>query len=140
MKNLFSLLLLVIVFAGCSKDDARTQNPYLPNYNFEVNINLELPLYAQLNFPSNPMRIFPEGGGINGIILMNTGGAFVAWEATCPNQPITSCSLLELNGVNALCPCDNVEYSLYTGYGAAQYPLKQYRVEMISSTYIRVSN
>lgn len=140
MKKIILFLLFLSVLPGCDKDDVRFRNPYLPDYNFSITINLDLPSYSQLNFPSNPVRIFQVGIGINGLIVMNTGSGFVAWEATCPNQPITECSILELNGINALCPCDNIEYSLFNGIGPAQYPLKQYRVEALSPTLIRVYN
>lgn len=140
MKKLILLLVFVTILQACDKDDAIRQNPYLPDYNFAVDINMELPLYSPLNYPSNPLRIFQEGAGINGLIVMNTGSGFVAWEATCPNQPITGCSLMEIQGINALCPCDDAEYSLFNGIGPGQYPLKQYRVEVISQTYIRVYN
>ena len=140
MKKIILLLFFISILPGCSKDDHRSQNPYLPDYNFSIDISLDLPSYSQLNFPSNPVRIFQTGIGINGIIVMNTGGGFVAWEVTCPNQPMTECSILEINGINAVCPCDNVEYSLFNGQGPAQYPLKQYRVEVISPSLIRVYN
>lgn len=140
MKKFILLLLFVSMLPGCSKDDYVRQNPYLPDYNFSLDINLEFPSYSQLNFPSNPIRIFQAGQGINGLIVMNTGSGFVAWEATCPNQPITECSILEIDGINAVCTCDNVEYSIFNGLGPAQYPLKQYRVEVLSPTYIRVYN
>lgn len=140
MKKLLLLLLLITFLPGCSKDDVIRQNPYLPDYNFQIDINTELALYVPLNSPSNPIRIFQAGVGINGIIVMNTGSGFVAWEVTCPNQPISECSILELNGVNAVCPCDNVEYSLFNGVGPGQYPLKQYRVDVINPTNIRVYN
>lgn len=140
MKKIVLLLFLVSIISACDKDDVRNQNPYLPDYNFSIDISLDLPLYSQLNFPSNPVRVFQTGIGINGIIVMNTGSGFAAWEVTCPNQPITECSILEINGINAVCPCDNVEYSLFNGQGAAQYPLKQYRVQVINPSIIRVYN
>lgn len=140
IKKLIFLLLMVSIVPGCDSDDSNRRNPYLPDYNFEIDINLELPLYRELNFISNPIRIFQAGQGINGLIVMNTGGSFVAWEATCPNQPITDCSILQIDGLNAVCPCDDAAYSLFNGVGPKEYPLKQYRVEIISPTYIRVYN
>lgn len=140
MRKIIILLLLISVLPGCDKEDFRNQNPYLPDYNFSIDINLDLPSYSQLNYPSNPVRIFQTGIGINGIIVMNTGSGFTAWEVTCPNQPMTECSILEINGINAVCPCDNVEYSLFNGQGPAQYPLKQYRVEVLSPSLIKVYN
>lgn len=142
MKRIFSIVMLAaIVFTGCSKDDDnRNINPHLPNYNFSMNIDLELPQYSTLQFPGNAM-FANQLGAINDVIIMNTGSGFTAFEATCPNQPITECSFMDIQGINAVCPCDEAEYSLYSGLAAGkQYPLKQYRVTEVSPTYIRISN
>jgi len=73
---------------------------------------------------------------------MNTGGGYKAFEASCPNQALSSCSVLQIDGILVKCPCDNVEYSLFTGDATTkvEYPLKQYRVEVLSATMIRVYN
>jgi len=140
-KYIFFLFLLPLFFA-CSSDDFRNNNRYLPNYNFSKDIDMSLPLYSNLQFTGNPVRITDAGIGINGIIVMNTGSGYSAYEASCPNQNLTNCSVLQIDGINAICPCDEVEYSLFTGQASAdvEYTLKPYKVEIISSTYIRVSN
>lgn len=128
-------------FAACSSDDYNYNNPYLPNnYSFSLDLDLNLPAYSPLQFTGNAVLI--SGYGIHGVIVMNTGGGFNAYEATCPNQNISSCSDMEINGINAVCPCDDVEYSLFTGLPDAdlQYSLMPYRIEILSSTYIRVYN
>jgi nitrite reductase/ring-hydroxylating ferredoxin subunit len=56
--------------------------------------------------------------------------AITAFDAACPNQAISSCSTMTLKGINVVCACDDAEYSLFTGQGGKQYPLKQYRVEV----------
>jgi len=142
----YILLLLVLPFVfSCDKDENSNNNPYLPNYNFSLDINMELISYQELMYPSNPVYIGQAGIGINGIIVMNTGNSFVAFEASCPNQQLSACSVInedDLNGVNAVCPCDQVQYSLFTGLPTtpAEYSLKPYRVEQLSSTMIRVYN
>lgn len=139
-KYMFLLLLLPLLF-GCENDDYSNNNRYLPNYNFSIGIDMGLPLYSELQFTGNPVFINQAGIGINGVIVMNTGGSFTAWEASCPNQELSSCSRLETNGINAVCPCDDAEYSLFTGLAPnKEYSLKPYRVEVISSTYIRIYN
>ena len=64
---------------------------------------------------------------------------FNAFDAACPNQAISSCSTMTINGINAVCGCDNSEYSLFTGQGPLQYPLKQYRVQ-VNGNVLRVYN
>jgi len=143
MKKYILLLVLISLLPGCDKDDYRSNNRYLPNYNFSVDINTDLPLYNQLNFVSSPVVIYQDGVGINGVIVTNTGGgAFTAFEASCPNQDLSSCSALTLNGILAKCNCDQVEYNLFTGLATTkvEFPLKAYRVQQIASNIIRVSN
>ncbi|WP_417352548.1 Rieske (2Fe-2S) protein [Flavobacterium alkalisoli] len=143
MRKYLLLLFAVVFLSSCSNDDYNNNNKYLPNYGFSINIDMNLPLYTPLLYTSNPVYIGQAGIGIRGIIVMNTGGGFVAYEASCPNQELSSCSTLDLNGINAVCPCDDVEYSLFTGLANnadVQYPLKPYRVEIISENVIRVYN
>ncbi len=141
MKKYFFLLFPLFILS-CSKDKVISENRYLPNYSFSVDINTSLPSYNNLLFPSNPLLIDNAGVGINGVIVMKVGeGDYRAFEASCPNQAITPCSKITLKGVNAICPCDNKEYSLYTGVAlsGAQYPLKSYRIEL-SGNNIRIYN
>jgi len=142
MKKYILLLLILPFLTNCSKDDFNNNNKYLPNYNFSTDIDISLALYSQLQFPSNPVRINQAGVGINGVIVTNTGNGFSAFEATCPNQAMTTCSVLTITGILAKCPCDNVEYNLFTGLATTpvQYPLKAYRVTQVSANVIRISN
>ncbi|MEN9488853.1 MAG: hypothetical protein RL494_1118 [Bacteroidota bacterium] len=139
MKRYF-FLLVAMVALSCHKDNVVNENPYLQNYSFSTVINTNLPSYNNLQFPSNPVLITNAGAGIKGIIMMQVGtNDYRAYEASCPNQYPSACSQLTINGINAKCPCDNIEYSLYTGVGAGQYPLKAYRVEIIGAN-LRVYN
>jgi len=142
MKKYIFFLFILPLFFACSNDEFNNRNPYLPSYNFSIPIDMSLPLYSNLQFIANPVRITTAGIGINGVIVINTGSGYRAFEASCPNQAITDCSVLQINGIMAKCPCDDVEYSLLTGQQNAglNYNLKEYRVEVLSSTAIRVYN
>lgn len=143
MKKAFSILILIIVSFSCSKDSIRNNNPYLPTYRFTSStINLTLPLYSTLQFPGNAIEYTEVGVGIlNKVLIINTGSGFLAFDAACPNQSLTSCSEMELVGIKAECPCDGAQYSLYSGQAPdKEYPMLQYRVEIISQTAIRVYN
>jgi nitrite reductase/ring-hydroxylating ferredoxin subunit len=141
MKKIFPLLIAIIAICGCSDDDVRTRNPFLPVYTVNVEVNLNLPLYNDLNYAGNAVLITQGSAGINGIILFNAGGSFLAWEATCPNQVPTTCSTLDFSEPIATCPCDDVEYSLYTGQPNAdlRYGLVQYRTE-VNGNVVRIYN
>lgn len=129
MKKIFLFGLALAGCLSCSREDMRNYNSYLPDYAVNARINTSLPLYAKLQHAGN--AVFIDGYGINGIIVLNTGTAYVAYEATCANHEVQSCSRLELVGVEAHCQCEHaLEYNLYLGIAKtdAKYPLLQYRV------------
>lgn len=142
MKKFLLLIVGLILVVACSNDNYSYTTKYLPNYGFSIDIDMSLPLYTDLLYTGNAKKITVAGIGINGVIVMNTGSGYAAWEASCPNQELSNCSGMTVNGVNAVCPCDNVQYSLFTGQAttAVQYPLKPYRVQVVSQNVIRVYN
>jgi len=137
MRKYIFLLLVSALFFGCSDNGFNNKNPYLPNYTFTVDINMNLPTYSNLKYVSN--AVYYQNAGVRGIYIFNTGSGYNAFDAACPNQPLTDCSTMTIDGINLICPCDDEEYSLFTGQGSLQYPLKQYRVE-VNGNLLRVYN
>ena len=134
------MAVLIAATFGCDKDKANNDNPYLPNYAFNVEISRTLPLYSSLNFAGNAIKVNITGAGIRGLIVINTGSGILAFDGACPNQDLTSCSTLTLSGINATCPCDSAVYNLYTGISPGKpYPLKQYRTE-VTGSIVRIYN
>lgn len=143
MKKLLIFSLSVILFASCSKDSTiNNNNPYLPNYPVDLTINLNLPEYNNLQFVSNSVYINTGVAGIRGVFIFNAGSNnYVAFDAACPNQALSSCSTMTINGIKAVCACDDAEYSFFTGQAQGkQYPMKQYRVQQVNATTLRVYN
>jgi nitrite reductase/ring-hydroxylating ferredoxin subunit len=141
MKKTLIIAFVTLLSFSCNKDGDNNQNPYLPNYAFSVDINKNLPSYNDLNFVANPVKVNITGAGIRGLIVMYTGSGYVAYDGACPNQDLSSCSTLTLEDPEAVCPCDNVRYNLFTGLSntGLPYPLKQYRTE-VNGNIIRVYN
>ena len=144
MKKIVALLSIIVLFISCSSDNVRYKNPYIPDYGFSINIDANLPLYSGLLSAINPILITNENVGANGIIVMKISDTdYRAWEANCPNQYLSACSRMVINGVNAKCPCDEIEYSLFNGVGIdgqGEYTMKPYRVDILGKNLIRVSN
>lgn len=139
MKKTTLLIILATFIFGCSKDRFNNDNPYLPNYNFSIDLNTNLPTYASLKFTGNAVKAYPSGPS-RGIIVFNTGSGFNAFDGACPNQDLTSCSTLNISGSNANCSCGSENYNLFTGQSSGQsYDLKKYRVE-VNGDVIRVYN
>lgn len=145
MKKHFLILLLFPIFFGCDNNSPVNNNPFLPNYGVNLEINLSLPQFSDLKFISN--SVYVAGQGVRGIIIFNsTGKDYMAFDAACPNQAISDCSTMTLKGgIVAVCACDETEYSLFTGQclgqkcTGKQYSMKQYRVEVIGNV-LRVYN
>ena len=137
MKKYSFFFLLLVLLNSCSEQAVRNNNPYLPNYTVLIDINLNLPEYSNLKFVSNAVLI--PAKGVRGVVVFNTGSGYNAFDAACPNQALSSCSTMTIKGINLLCACDNEEYSLFTGQGKLQHPLKQYRVE-VNGDVLRVFN
>ncbi|KQO34680.1 hypothetical protein ASF10_02925 [Flavobacterium sp. Leaf82] len=137
MKKFWLLIVFVSILFSCSDNDTRNKNPYIPSYSVNLSVDMNLPAYSNLKFVSNGV-IIPNYGA-KGVIIFNAGSGYNAFDAACPNQALTSCTAMTINGINAICSCDKAEYSLFTGLGGKEYPLKQYRVEVIG-TVIHVYN
>ncbi|MEC5164395.1 nitrite reductase/ring-hydroxylating ferredoxin subunit [Flavobacterium sp. PL11] len=137
MKKYSFFLLSIILLTSCTEQGIRNNNPYLPNYAVLIDLNLKLPEYSSLKFVSNAVLI--PGKGVRGVVVFNTGSGYNAFDAACPNQTLSSCSTMTIKGINLLCPCDNEEYSLFSGQSKLQYPLKQYRVQ-VNGDVLRVYN
>ncbi len=140
------MLLLSAVPLSCS-NDAANRNPNLQELGFRYEINLNLPLYSPLNNTGNPVYIGSTGIGIRGVFVMNTGfDQMRAFEASCPNHPPNGCSTMEMDGQNAVCPCEGYTYSLFTGQllnppddGQRYYNMLEYRARR-SGDIVTITN
>ena len=137
MKKSVWLFVLFLAFISCSDNGPVNTNPFIPNYTFTVDINMNLPSYSKLLYPSN--AVYYAGKGVKGLIVFNTGSGYNAFDAACPNQTPSTCSPMTIDGIDAVCSCDNKTYSLFSGQGSLQYPMKQYRVE-VNGNVLRIYN
>lgn len=144
--NYLIINLFLLALMGCTATSTN-RNPFLQEVGFRFDINLNLPLYTNLNNPGNPVYIGNNGVGIRGVFIINTGfGVFRVFEAACPNNVPSSCSTMEMDGTVARCPCDDTEYSLFTGQllnrpddGNRYYDMLEYRANA-SGNVVIISN
>ena len=137
--KVFILPFLCFVTLSCSKSENYDVNcNHLLNVGILVSLNLNLAQYNQLNFKSNPVYVPNEGNG--GLFVNNTGTGYVAFDAADPNIPFGECSILIIEGIEAVssveCQVIN-RYNLITGQ-PMQNPelrcsLKPYFIERIGS-------
>jgi nitrite reductase/ring-hydroxylating ferredoxin subunit len=129
-RKILILLSFFPFLFGCDAGNINYNNPNIPNYPVNLQLNLSLPQYSNLQFPSNHIVDYSQGA--RGIVVFNTGSGYTAFDLACPNQSYASCtSPMTINGIDAKCVCDNASYSLFSGQSPGkQYPMKPYRVEI----------
>ena len=132
------ILLLSLLLLSCGKNEI-SRNPNLTKVKFNVSVNLNLPSNDNLRFTGGSSLL--TLGGINGILLFNLNGTYLAWEASCPNHPVKNCSKLNLKGVLAECDCEGFQYSLAVGQllnpdenTTLNFPLMPYRINQSGNT------
>jgi len=134
----FRLLMLIIFTYSCSSNINDSRCNFLLNLNIYYEVNLNLPQYSDLNFVSNSVYVPDVGNG--GIIIVNSGTGFLAWDASDPNHEILPCSILNINGLEATSSCAQQNtYSLITGQSIGTVlncTLKAYRVESAGNVLI----
>ncbi|RZK11299.1 MAG: hypothetical protein EOO46_07270 [Flavobacterium sp.] len=143
MKNFLIAITVILLCFGCSSDNVRNRNPNIPNYSFSLTINANLPTYSALKSAMNPIRIPSFGQNPPLIVMKISETEYRAWDANCPDQRPLDCEAMTLNGVTAKCACDDIEYSLFTGVsmdGSGQYTMKPYRIDIMGTDLIRISN
>ncbi|MEM8999388.1 MAG: hypothetical protein AAGB24_03920 [Bacteroidota bacterium] len=132
--NHLRVLGICLLLIACSNDSGE-RNPFLQETGFRFEASLNLPLYSPLTTTGNPVYIGNNGVGIRGVYVINSGfGIFRAFEASCPNHSPNSCSTMQIDGLNAVCACEDYNYSLFTGQqldrpddGQVYYDMLEYR-------------
>ena len=141
MKKLIIALIFIGFLSSCDGGSVNYRNPYLPSYPVNLSINLNLPQYSSLQFNGN--NIIDYSQGIRGIVVFNTGTGYTAFDIACPNQDLSTCSTMVVpnsSSIKAICPCDDAEYSLFTGISPGKdYPMKPYRVQ-VSGNNLYITN
>ncbi|MCF8253436.1 MAG: hypothetical protein K9H61_06230 [Bacteroidia bacterium] len=160
-KKMFLPLLFVAVisFNNCKKDSKNVANlDFFTPVNVDFSINMDLPLYADLNFPNGYVYEKNQGYKQRGVVVYNTGFSgpdqYVAFDRSCPYKVDSSCSYVSVDsstlyfrcgqftGVGGkFSPCCNSKFLASTGYqleGLADRPLRQYYVFQSGKTlYVR---
>jgi len=140
MNKTFLSLLFSIILLSCSKSNINDSScKFLLNVGVNTTINMSLPQYSNLLFPSN--SVYEQNVGNGGIIIINSGSGFLAWDASDPNHTQSSCSILTANGFIATCNCeDENAYSLADGQpmnnSNLRCGLKNYRVEQSGNSLL----
>jgi nitrite reductase/ring-hydroxylating ferredoxin subunit len=130
----FFLLILLALAPSC-KDDFDSSIPYV-EVNFYVNLVNHNALYT-VGYPEY------FNGGYGGIVIVNNGVSYYAYDMTCPYETDFNCRLKDDHDVIGSCSCCDTQYNLLDGgyviSGLSAEPLKQYRVNL-SGSRLHVTN
>ena len=126
MKQIIALLLLLLAFSSCTKDETgRIPEVFVDFRAFRNDYRLD--------------RLFSEGGvvvisghGVAGIIICRTPDGYKAYDQCSSVNPEQKCAVIPDDvGLTATDPCSGAKFSLYDGApvkAPAKRPLKEYRV------------
>lgn len=142
MKRVFVLIFSIFIL-GCANNDRINNCNFLLNVGVNATINLNLPQFSPLQFISN--SVYVPNFGNQGLIVINVGTGLRAWDASDPNVAPSQCSLLRIEGSEAVSGCPEANrYSLFTGQplGATdlQCGLKEYRVTPSGNNTYLITN
>lgn len=120
-KNTFHINFLILTFfvsalcISCSDDD--TTINCVPHFSVSAQYNLSLPAYSILNIPNSYVELEPDGtNGSRGVIIVNTGNGFNAYDRNAPHIcPSPSSTLIVQDDIKLVCPQDGAEWVLRSG-------------------------
>lgn len=145
MKKLVFLTISSLLILGCGSDNNNSVNcNFLLDLGVNLNVDLNLPEFSQLQFTGNSVRV--EGQGNGGIILhRRNSSTLLAWDGADPAHGFSNCSLLQVSGPIATCSCEDAnQYNLLSGQviGEADVPctLIRYTVDDLGNNQFFISN
>ena len=132
------IIFIFFVFYLCCGDS----NNYIQNVYVDVEIDLSLPQFSELNIVGN--NIFIEGGNKGIIIYRYSNYEYKIYDRNCSFEPNLECSYIDsVNSIIALCGCCTSAFLLDQNGSAANspavLPLKQYNYTL-NNTLLHIFN
>ena len=138
MKLALSILSILFTFSTCNTKDDYIQEVYV-----NINVDLNLPEYSNLQASGNSIFI---DGGVEGIIIYHgVGNYYKVYDRNCRYEPSLACSVIDsVNTGFAYCGCCPSMFSLeedgVTRNGPALLPLKSYNLSLGNNNILRIFN
>lgn len=136
----FATLFCFFILTTCN-DDSMNNNEcqFLLDVGINESINLSFPQFGVL---TSPGALYVPSAQNRGIIVVNTGTGFTAFDAADPNRVFEPCSILQVSGFIGTSSCEEEhEFELINGTPTAKNPdlrcpLIRYRVEQNGNTLL----
>ena len=140
MKKIFIIIILLSMLS-CN-DDTSDTNSFLPNRNVNLQLDLNLPLYSDLQIMGEYIELNENIGGIRGLIIYNTGTGFVAFDRACPHISLQECGVMNVEGIYMVCACDDKRFQIIDGApedSNIPYPARAY-IATLNGNILNVRN
>lgn len=113
LSPFFLLMLMIPIANACSDDDG--QKSCNPEYNISASININLPLYSQLE-TRGWTYVDGAGTGTKGVIVVKVINGYKAYDRNAPHIcPGPDTRLEVVDDIKLYCPQDGAEWILLTG-------------------------
>jgi len=113
LSPFFLLMLMIPIANACSDDDG--QKSCNPEYNVSASININLPLYSQLE-TRGWTYVDGAGTGTKGVIVVKIINGYKAYDRNAPHIcPGMDTRLEVVDDIKLYCPQDGAEWILLTG-------------------------
>jgi len=137
MKQAKFLIIFLLSIFSCGDS-----NNYIRNVYVDVEIDLSLPEFSNLNTVGN--SLFIEGGNKGIIIYRHSNYEYKIYDRNCSFEPNLECSYIDsINSIIAFCGCCSSAFLLDQNGSAANspavLPLKQYNYSL-NNTLLHIFN
>lgn len=136
-KLLLILLVLILPFSGCKKDD----NSAIPLVAVDIYLNLTNPEFIHLKVDNGWTY---ASGGSRGIIIYRTNGEYKAFDRHCTYDPSSSCGIVsvDVTNITGKDDCCGSKFLISNGQatqGPATQSLKEYKTSF-DGTVLHIYN
>lgn len=147
IKKFLSLFILLLTFSlltfnsSCSERNETVS--CFPNATVSVQLNLNLPLYYELQNVGGWVYVDEVGSGTRGLIVVRITSGFKVYDRNAPHICPDKDTTLEVkNGTSVYCPKDNAEWILITGQptAVANVSPKTYGFSLSSNNILSIYN
>lgn len=112
--NSVSFVFIILTLLNCQSDDGTVS--CVPSYTISKSINLSMPLYVNLNNPRGWIYLEGINTGSRGLIVVNTGVGYKAYDRNAPHIcPTGKSTIYVKDNLKMVCDEDGSEWILTTG-------------------------
>ncbi|MBF0598071.1 hypothetical protein IM532_11580 [Faecalibacter sp. WQ 117] len=105
---------MILTLLNCQSDDGTVS--CVPSYTISKSINLSMPLYVNLNNPGGWIYLEGINTGSRGLIVVNTGVGYKAYDRNAPHIcPTGKSTIYVKDNLKMVCDEDGSEWILTTG-------------------------